>query len=416
MHLLLKNHAYLKLFLASAISRFGDSIDMIAYGFMVYELTGSKLLLATTYIVNVIPNIIFSSFSGTLVDFFSKKKIMVLGDMLRAIAVAITAILFMRGILVPWHIFVLTFINSTIETFVAPCKYTAKVLLVNKEDLPIVNSTMESITKLIELAGLGIAGVIIGLGGIGSALLVDAATFVLSGLIISRITFPHQEEKVLNRQSFFSSYKEGFSYILNHRVFLWLGLCVTALNFLVTPINAMSAAYVDEILKAGAIGLSMISIAQVSGMILGGLILGKINKHLSLSTMTFIGLLFTGAGFIGMVLPHYFQNGKLVIGILSIFILGFFIVFANAGLSTFFMTYINKGMLARVNAILSMLGMSANPLGAFASGIIATVFGLTPLFIGFGLIFVLMAFLPRQLMDNPPIEDEDIVPNNVTVS
>lgn len=408
MNLLLKNNAYLKLFLASAISRFGDSIDMIAYGFMVYELTGSKLLLATTYIINVIPNIVFSSFSGALVDFFSKKKIMVIGDILRGLTVTVTALLFMAGVLVPWHIFVLTFINSTIETFVAPCKYTAKALFVSKEDLPIVNSTMESVIKLVELAGLGVAGIIIGLGGIGAALLVDAVTFMLSGLIISRILFPAQEEKILNRNTFLSSYKEGFTYILHHRVFLWLGLCVTALNFLVTPINAMSAAYVDEILKAGAIGLSLLSIAQVTGMILGGFVLGKINKRLSLSTMTFIGLVLTGIAFIGMALPAYFENGKLIVGVMSIFILGFFIVFCNAGLNTFLMTYISKSMLARVNAIMSMLSMSANPLGAFASGIIATAFGLSPLFIGFGLIFVVISFLPKSIMKHPPQIEEEI--------
>lgn len=412
---LLRNISYMKLFLASAISRFGDSIDMIAYGYMVYELTGSKLLLATTYIVNVVPNIAFSSFSGTLVDFFSKKRIMVVGDCLRGLVVAITALLFMNGMLLTWHIFVFTFINSTIETFVAPCKYTAKVLLVNKEDLPIINSTMESIIKLVELAGLGMAGVIIGLGGTGSALLVDAVTFIVSGIIISSIAFPEQEAKQLTRNSFFSSYKEGFSYILTHRAFLWLALCATALNFLVTPINALSAAYVDEILEAGALGLSLLSIAQVSGMILGGFILGKLNKHLSLSTMTFIGLVVTGLGFLGLGLPHYFSSGKLAIGVTSMFILGFFIIFSNAGLNTFFMTYINKDVLARVNAIMSMLSMSANPLGAFASGIIATTFGLTPLFIGFGIIFILIAFLPQRIMKHPPKTDDNIVLSEVTV-
>ena len=85
--------SFIKLILASVISRFGDSIDAIAYSLMIYELTGSTLLLGTILAVNAIPGIIFSPFSGVLVDRFSKRKAAVIGDIGRARVVSLNAYL-----------------------------------------------------------------------------------------------------------------------------------------------------------------------------------------------------------------------------------------------------------------------------------------------------------------------------------
>ncbi|WP_434694343.1 hypothetical protein [Hungatella sp. SB206] len=45
----------------------------MAYGWMVYELTGSKSWLAVIYGVNSIPTILFQPLAGALVEFFDKK-------------------------------------------------------------------------------------------------------------------------------------------------------------------------------------------------------------------------------------------------------------------------------------------------------------------------------------------------------
>ena len=102
------------------ISRFGDSLDSIAYGWMVYMLTGSKLLLGTLFAVNAIPSIIISPFAGVLVDRLPKKKVIVIEDFLRGVTVCLTASLFGLGLLRPWHLFLFTILNSTFEAFTKP--------------------------------------------------------------------------------------------------------------------------------------------------------------------------------------------------------------------------------------------------------------------------------------------------------
>ena len=98
---------YMLLFIANFISRFGDSIDAIAYSFMVYELTGSKLLMGTLFAVNAIPNIVLSPFAGVIADRFNKKRLITIGYLGRGIMVSITALMLSIGILQPWHLLLL---------------------------------------------------------------------------------------------------------------------------------------------------------------------------------------------------------------------------------------------------------------------------------------------------------------------
>ena len=46
--------------LARVISHFGDSIDSIAYSWMVYMLTGSKIMMGTLFALNFVPGILFN--------------------------------------------------------------------------------------------------------------------------------------------------------------------------------------------------------------------------------------------------------------------------------------------------------------------------------------------------------------------
>lgn len=402
---------FMKLFVANTISRFGDSIDMIAYGYMVYQLTGSKLLLATLYVFNVLPNIVFSSFAGTIVDFFSKKKIIVLGAFTRGLVVLLTAYLFHVGQLQTWHLFILTFINSTIESFVSPCHSATIPKLIDEEHYLFVNSTLQSVTRFFELMGLAIAGVVIGFIGIPGAMIIDSITFVVSGLIILTAIFPSEERKPLTLTNYSHAYKEGLTFVFKQKGFLSLVLGMAVLNFLLTPINALAPAYVEDVLKKGPEAIGYFSIAFVIGNILGGLIVGKIGENISFKHMISFGLSLSGIAYTMMALPAYTNElSPLFIACGAAFLVGFFVTFASSGLSTFFMTFIPKEMMARVSSVIGMFALSAMPLGSLTSGIISNYLGIEYLIILFGILFVLSTLLPLSALK---VMEKNIVSTSV---
>ncbi len=112
---LLSQKQYIKLLVADLISRFGDSLDAIAYSWLMYEVTGSESLMAVIIGLNYIPTVLLQPFAGTLVDRINKRFIMVVTDVLRFVIVALLVVLYINGALTSLIIGILTLCTSTIE-------------------------------------------------------------------------------------------------------------------------------------------------------------------------------------------------------------------------------------------------------------------------------------------------------------
>ncbi|WFR61732.1 MFS transporter [Paenibacillus amylolyticus] len=122
---LIRIRPYMQFMLSKVVSRFGDSIDSIAYSWMVYILTGSKVLMGTLLAVNFLPSIFLGLFAGALVDRMSLKKVIVITNTGRGLFVGITALLFGLGQLEVWHLFVITILNSLLECFTIPAEVSS---------------------------------------------------------------------------------------------------------------------------------------------------------------------------------------------------------------------------------------------------------------------------------------------------
>ena len=83
-----KQREFMKMTGANFINRFGDSIDMIAFTWLIFELTGSASWSAIMLGVNMIPNVLVQPFAGAIVERMEKKNIMIACDILRGILTA----------------------------------------------------------------------------------------------------------------------------------------------------------------------------------------------------------------------------------------------------------------------------------------------------------------------------------------
>ena len=386
---------FLRLYLANVISRFGDSIDAIAFSYLVFQLTGSKLLLASIFIVNVLPNILFSTFAGAIVDFYSKKKIIIFGDLLRGAIVIGAAMLYKAGMLETWHLYAFTFLNSTIESFVSPCKFATIPKLIDEEYYLQVNSTFQSIQGIVEVLGLGIAGALIVALGIEGVMLIDAATFITSGFIIMTVLFPKEEKKKFTFDGYKESYREGVAYVVKHKAILGLIVSAALINFFLSPFNALLPAYVEEVLKMGPEGISFLSVCISIGGIFGGIIAGIIGKKVGPKGLIVSGLALLSVFYVVLGLPHYISifNSLVVIGI-DAALLAAMASLAGAGLRTFLMTTIEKDKLARVGGVMSMFMLCASPLGAFLAGLAVVIMPLSMMIIIFGSMIMFAVLIP----------------------
>lgn len=381
---------------ANTISRFGDAIDAIAYGWMVYILTGSKLLLGTLLAVNALPNIILGPFAGVLADRFNKKKLIILSYTVRGIIVLITAFLYKYELLRPVHLFIFTIANSTMETIMSPATISILPAMIKKEDMLSANSVSSSIYRLFELIGTGVAGIFIGLLGIWGAILIDSITFFSAALLMTLIAYNHIkiEDEGLNVKSYLRDLKEGFMYLKNNYIIRLTIIMFAAINFCLSPINVLMTVFAKDILKGGPEVLSLMGMAFAIGSILGGLLMGIIGSRYKISTLLIFGMLLFGIDYALLSIPGHIIVGNLasIITASSMFLIfGLLIPVMVSPITTYIMTNTKQELLGRIAAFIMMINYCAIPLGTSITGIATQYISVPIIFLVMGVTIILLS-------------------------
>ncbi len=381
---LLSEKQYLKLLFATLISRFGDSIDTLAYSWMVYQLTGSASLIASLFAINALPNLVFGMISGVVSNYFHKKKILIICDLGRGLIALITAILYIKGQLNMIELYAFTFMNSTFESIRQPAALVLYKHTVNHHKITHAKSLDNSLKKGVEMVGYGVAGILIALIGIGGVIIIDALTFFICLFIISTLVVKDeytQKDKLTINQSI-KELREGFSYMAQVPIILQMTLFATFFNLMVVPINALQAIYIGDVLKGDTYMMSLFNICILMGVIMGGLLLPILKKRLSGKTLflmagILIGLSYMGLSFIHLITYTIIQ--KICLSLLT-FIMGSAIPLINMQLGILLMTKVDKRYLSRVGANVNTFGLCATPLGAFLAGSMTSNISITGLY------------------------------------
>ncbi|NWL87609.1 MFS transporter [Paenibacillus sp. 79R4] len=386
--------------LARVISHFGDSIDSIAYSWMVYMLTGSKIMMGTLFALNFVPGILFNFFTGALVDRWSKRKVIVITYSCRGLLVIFTALLYWQGWLLPWHLYVLTFTISTIECFSHPAEMAIVPSLLPKHRLLSANSISTSATRTAELAGLAITGGMIAFLGISGAILLDGITFFAAAALIAFIRVnPVSEETGEDpshtstaKTSFIQEIKFGLKFLFSNRMIVTIVICAAYVNLCLAPYNVLTPVYVAEILKSGPQGLSILGIGMIGGMIVSALWISRRGLRFKKSQLIILGYLMLGLSYSLLYLPTFFQVHSLYFAVLITFCMGISVTLISTPATTYFMETVPKELLGRVGAIYSMICTAAIPIGSALAGVLGEWMEVNLLFLIFGLLMIVPFF------------------------
>jgi|GEM_PF-696491 len=385
-----RHKAYRRMLIARSISRFGDCIDVVAFSWLVYRLTGSAILLGAIYTVNILPNMIFGPLIGPLVNRLDKKKLVVIADLVRGSLVVIVASLFYKDLLEAWHLFAFTFLTSTVEVFAQTAKSSLYQLSLPSEDYGKANALGGTITQISQLMGYGFAGLVLAKWGLLAAMFIDALTFYMSFAIILVTLLPKAEVDQDEKESYLEELKSGFGLVRKDKTLISIMFLAIGLNFFITPVNAMLPLYVSESLKTGAQAISFLSIAITTGLILGGLVVNHLMEKVSPYDFLITSLYLIAIFYAGLVLPVFLPQWMgLVTACVLFFIIGILLPFSNIVFSTYVMKKTPNKYIGHVSGFVFTLVMLANPLGASVFGFIGDRFNIGLVFAVNGIIMLL---------------------------
>ncbi|MCK5141604.1 MAG: MFS transporter, partial [Candidatus Heimdallarchaeota archaeon] len=213
----LTNTSFMVLFAAQFTENIGRSISGLAIEFLIFELTGSPLLMGILAIVWLLPFVILAPIAGALADRFDQRKLMLYSNIVSAIASIgfviiylfkdqLTQIVYIAGEPVPnylhvlWPLFVLCFINSSSAAFFFPSRNAYTRLIVKKKNLLVANSVGSSVFQVATIIGFVLAGLLAAESYLLS-FIVNSSTFAISGVLIGVIIFIGKKPPEIERET-----------------------------------------------------------------------------------------------------------------------------------------------------------------------------------------------------------------------
>src|SRR5688572_28401223 len=183
--LLRRNRAFRQLWLGQVVSQMGVRSETIALYTIILNLSGSARDVGLLLVARFVPSFLFGPLSGVVADRFSRQRIMIVTDLLRAVVVL--GFLFVRSADQLWLVYVLTVFQLGLSTFFEPAKTAAIPSIVSDRELVPANAISSVTWSVMLTLGAAIGGVITGWFGTDVAFILDAGTYLLSAALIASI-------------------------------------------------------------------------------------------------------------------------------------------------------------------------------------------------------------------------------------
>jgi MFS family permease len=264
--------SYFPLWLGQLISNFGDTLHYIALVVLVFRLTGQGLAVAGLVAAEVVPVLVLGPVAGVVIDRFSRKAVLIGADLIRAGLVL--TLLWPQG---AWHAYVVAAGLAAGNTFFNPTVQAVIPVLTTEEQRLAANSVAWSSGRLVQILASAVAGGLIALIGTEPAFATNAASFVVSALLISALRVPAHAGQLgagakRGLDSYFGDARAGLAFARHDR-FVSRLLLVQALASLATgATSAMLVVLSDRHLHLPPAGFAWLIGAIGVGALIGPLI------------------------------------------------------------------------------------------------------------------------------------------------
>lgn len=190
--LLRRRPAFRSIWLGSVVSLAGDWFTLIALYSLLEQYTGKSEAIGLMLMVRFVPLAVLSPMAGVVADRFSRKKLMIAVDLLRAIVVL--GFLLVRSAQQVWLVYALTFLQMSLASFFDPAEAAAIGSTVEKDEIVTANTLQGATWSAMLGFGAVFGGILTAVAGREASFVVDALSYGLSAFFISRatITMPQQ--------------------------------------------------------------------------------------------------------------------------------------------------------------------------------------------------------------------------------
>jgi len=405
------------LLFATLTAAAGNGITMVAFPWLVLQRDGSAIEAAIVAGAASLPLLVSSLLAGTAVDFFGRRRISIISDVLSgatAAAVPILVLMFGHGGITVGSLALLAALGAVFD----PAGMTARQSMLPEAaasagwTLDRVNGVYQAVFQVAYIAGPGLAGVLIAIFGGVNAMWVTAAFFVASIIAVAVLRLdgagpPTEEERP---EGVWAGTVQGFRFIWNTKVLLTLAIIDLTLTGLYVPMESvLFPKYFTD--RQEPTHLGWVLMALSIGAFLGALAYPMLVRHLSRRLILLTSSLVLGVSMaIISVLPP--------LGVILVLCALVGLVFGPIPpiYNYVVQTKSPPEMRGRLVGAMTTFSFAAGPLGLTFAGPLADAFGLRVTFLVLAIPMIVLGVVSLWLpalheLDRPDEADTD-VPSN----
>ena len=298
----LRHRDFRLFYLALVVAGLGSQVQNTANIWLIYQLTGSAFYLGLTGLVRALPILALSLMGGVIADRVDRRKFIMVTQGLSGCFSLVLAWQTFTGDIQVWHIYAVTFLNSSLIALNAPARSAIIPNVVPKENLLNAFALNSTVWQISNILGPAIGGVCIGLFGLPTTYLVNGLAHLvtlaaLMAMHLSRVTTP-------SRKSTLKALAEGMSFLRKQSIIpILLSMDSAAMFFgayrVLMPIFAVK-------LGAGAEGLGLLLSISGVGAILGAGMIMSLGDVRYKGRFVLIGILAYCGGLVGLAVTPWF--------------------------------------------------------------------------------------------------------------
>ncbi len=382
---------YRRWFVGQSLSLMGTWMQSVAQGWLVYQLTGSKLALGTIAFAGSIPTLFLMIPAGALADRIPRRRLLLMTQSTMMLLAFALAALSATHVLQVWHIALLAFLGGLANSFDAPARQALAVDLVeDRRDLQnaiALNSTMFNLARVI---GPAIGGIALASLGASWCFTINGLSFLAVLVALFVMQFPalaassHAERLV-------EQIRAGLSYVWHTTSVRTIVALVAVSSLFGMSYGVLMPVYAADILRVGETGLGALNAAVGVGALIGALMAATMSRDPRKGLQLTLGSLVFPVAMLCFAFSRSY-----VVSLLALCFTGFGFVSQNAMSNTLVQSLVPDDLRGRVMGVYSLTFFGTVPFGSLLTGVLAQAFGPT-VSLAFGasvtLLFALAVFI-----------------------
>ncbi len=375
-----------------AFSLLGSSLVDFALIWWLTKLTGSAVVLSIAAIIVIVPNVFLSPITGTLVDRWNRRLVIIVADASIALATLILAILFAFEIQAIGFVFLIMFIRAMGTAFHRPAMMASTTLMVPKRHYSRIAGLNNALRGVTNIVAPPVGALLLEILPMQSILAIDVGTALLAitPLLFIGIPQPTRSQtspSAESKPSVLDDLLEGLRFIWHWPGLLMLIGVYAMVHLLLAPAMALMPLLVTEHFQGGALQLAWLESAAGVGLVIGGVTLGIWGgfKHRMATAMIALTLLGVGMLAVGFAPASTFSlavGGMFLVGIAISYVTGLRLAVLQAS--------VPPEMQGRVITVALNGTAATDPIGLMIAGPLANMLGVSIWYVLGGIITLIM--------------------------